>query len=304
VDNIVDFDSGKQSKGKLLNWLSIVLIVLFVGLGIYIVFQHKQYEEKIVELKEVTMEKESLTFQYQDLLEGYNDLETSNDTLNAQLAKEQERVKEVMQQLRRVKANNRAEVAKYKNELSTLRKIMRGFIHQIDSLNTLNIQLTAENQEIKQKYQKEKTKVRELTKDFEEASEKVNKASVLKAVDISMIAYNHKGKKQKKAKKTSKFGINFTLDENVIAKQGEKNLFIRITDPNDLVLMEEEGNMMSFEGDRIAFSALRVIGYDGNKTPASVYFAYTGEEELPGGTYKVDIFCEGSMIGGSELYLK
>lgn len=303
VDNLKEFNSAKQND-RAYKVIIILLLVILVGLGYLYIVQQQKTEQKIAELNQVSNEKEALTFQYQSLLDDYEGLETTNDSISAQLSTEKERIKELMSALRSTKVQNRYEIDKYKKELKTLRDIMKGFIHQIDSLNTLNIQLTEENVQIKKQYKTAKDENRELTEKIEEASDKVAKASVIKAIGVNMESYNHKGKLTNRARKAKRFAVNFSLDENVIAPQGMKNVYVRITDPKEHILIEHNTPVFSYEGEEIAYSAVRQIEYNGTITPATVYFEVSEEGILEEGEYTVDIFCDGSMIGTGKAELK
>ncbi|MGD9993399.1 MAG: hypothetical protein AB7S69_08875 [Salinivirgaceae bacterium] len=303
MDNLKEFNSAKQND-RAYKVIIILLLVILVGLGYLYIVQQQKTEQKIAELNQVSNEKEALTFQYQSLLDDYEGLETTNDSISAQLSTEKERIKELMSALRSTKVQNRYEIDKYKKELKTLRDIMKGFIHQIDSLNTLNIQLTEENVQIKKQYKTAKDENRELTEKIEEASDKVAKASVIKAIGVNMESYNHKGKLTNRARKAKRFAVNFSLDENVIAPQGMKNVYVRITDPKEHILIEHNTPVFSYEGEEIAYSAVRQIEYNGTITPATVYFEVSEEGILEEGEYTVDIFCDGSMIGTGKAELK
>jgi myosin heavy subunit len=303
VDNLKEFNSAKQNDSAY-KVIIILLLVILVGLGYLYIMQQQKTEQKIAELNQVSNEKEALTFQYQSLLDDYEGLETTNDSISAQLSTEKERIKELMSALRSTKVQNRNEIDKYKKELKTLRDIMKGFIHQIDSLNTLNIQLTEENVQIKKQYKTAKDENRELTVKIEEATDKVAKASVIKAIGVNMESYNHKGKLTNRARKAKRFAVIFSLDENVIAPQGMKNVYVRITDPKEHILIEHNTPVFSYEGEEIAYSAVRQIEYNGTITPATVYFEVSEEGVLEEGEYTVDIFCDGSMIGTGKAELK
>lgn len=301
MNNLKEFNSAKPKSKSGLITILIIIIVLLVG---GIIFLHFNYEQKVVEVEKVSTEKANLTVEYQSLLDNYESLETSNDTLSVQLSAEKEKIAVLMKKLKSTKAQNKAEINKYKKELKTLRDIMKGFIHQIDSLNTLNIQLTEENKQIKKQIYTAKKENKQLTKRYKDAESKVALASTIKAIDLNLASYNHKGKATARAKKTKRFGIIFKLDENLVAPTGIKQIYIRITDPQEHVLIENEEMTFSFENEEIVYSALREIEYDGSVTPATVYFENTSQERLPSGIYKVDIFCDGKMIGSTTKKLK
>jgi myosin heavy subunit len=303
VENIKEFNSGSGKKtGYII--IIVILTLMLIGLGYLYLNQKKATEVKIVELTQVSHEKETVTFQYQNLLDDYNSLETSNDSIAKQLNTEKERVKKLMENLRTTKADNKEQIEKYKKELKTLRDIMKGFIHQIDSLNTANIQLTEENTQIKQQISTAKKEHKKLNEKYQEAANKVAIASVIKAINVGMQALNSRGKETTRAKKTKRFSVGFELDENAIALKGTKNVYLRITDPNEHILIQNNQPVFSYEGEEIAYSAVRQIEYDGNTTKAIIYFENSEEGKLTEGNYRVDIFCDGSMIGTVTTSLK
>lgn len=302
MDNIKEFNSANKG-GNGYKIIIGVLAVILIGLGYLYFNQQRKTEKKIAELNQVNHEKEVLSFQYQNLLDDFDSLETTNDSIGSQLDQEKERIKELITDLRTTKAENRTQINKYKKELKTLRNIMKGFIHQIDSLNTLNVELTAENKEIKKQFQSATKKNKQLSDKYDEAVDKVKIASVIKAVNVTISSLNHKGKSTTRAKKTKRFAVNFALDENAIAPRGTKNVYLRITDSNQHILIQDNQPVFSYEGEEIAYSSVRQIEYDGSLVNAVVYFENNTDEELIQGVYNVDIFCDGAMIGSAEVKL-
>jgi len=304
VNNIKEFNtSNNNGSGKGYKIIVAILAVVLITLGFLFFNQQQKTEQKIAELNQVSQEKEALTMQYQTLLDDYNTLETTSDSVAKQLDTEKERIKVLIEDLHKTKANNRYQINKYKKELKTLRKVMKSFIHQIDSLNTLNIELTAENKEIKQQYKVSRERNKKLAEKYDEAANKVKVASVIKAIGIKIEALNKKGKTTHRAKKTKRFSIAFSLDENVIAPKGTKSVYLRITDPEDHILIQNNQPVFSYEGEKIAYSSVRKVEYDGSVSDAVIYFEHNGDDILLTGTYNIDIFCDGSMIGSSTIDL-
>ena len=92
-------------------------------------------------IKELNLEKEDLTQQTIQLRSQYDSLSTTNDTLNLRLMEEREKIDQLIERINKTEATNRTRIREYEKELGTLRSIMRSYIHQIDSLNTLNLAL-------------------------------------------------------------------------------------------------------------------------------------------------------------------
>lgn len=123
----------------------IVLIAIIAGAAYYIFHQQQQMDEMT---QSFDLEKEMMADDLNELslqYEGYK-FSVSNDSLVALLTTEQAKVQRLMEELRTVKSTNAKEIARLKKELATLRKIMRNYVIQIDSLNRANEQLKVEKE--------------------------------------------------------------------------------------------------------------------------------------------------------------
>ncbi len=303
MDNLKEFNSNASGGDKTYKMIIGVLAVVLIGFGILFINQQQKTKKIIAELNDATEEKIELTNEYESLLSDYEGIETTNDSITNQLAGEKKRIENLIAELKSTKAQNKSEIRKYKKELKTLRDITKGFIHQIDSLNTKNIELTAENKEIKQQFNSEKSKSSKLTKDLETEKSKVAIASVIKAVDIQVLSYNAKGKNTSRAKKVKRLAVKFVLDENAIAPRGVKKVFVRFTDSEKHILIQDEQPTFEYEGEEITYSSIRELEYDGASTEAIIYYEHKGVDILLVGTYQVDIFVDGVMVGTSTMTL-
>mgnify|MGYP003418142025 CR=1 FL=1 len=88
-------------------------------------------------------EKAALTEEMVALQNDYSILSTDNDSLNVQLEREREKVEQLIERVKKTEATNRSKIRQYEKELGTLRSIMKHYIVQIDSLNTLNTALAS-----------------------------------------------------------------------------------------------------------------------------------------------------------------
>jgi cell division protein FtsB len=167
-------------------FLVFITIVLTLALA-YLVYSYFGQKKKMVEMEMVlTQEKDSLANELRLMVHGYDTLKSNNDTLNAKLKKERSRIV----QLLNINASNVQLIRQYKGEISTMRNIMKSYIVQIDSLNTRNKILVAENQDIKEQITTVKQSNVTLSKVKEELSTKVEIASQIQAKDIVVQALN------------------------------------------------------------------------------------------------------------------
>ena len=139
-------------------------------------------------------EKEELTQQMISLREDYDTLSSDYDEINAQLDSSREQVNQLIERLKETEARDRAKIRKYEKELGTLRSIMRNYIVQIDSLNTLNKKLTADAAAARREAEVSKARSEELSQKVEHLSGQVAAGSVIKARGLVIEPYDGSGK--------------------------------------------------------------------------------------------------------------
>lgn len=274
-------------------------IILCAGLGflIYSLWQEKAEKEELLMLAE--MDKREMENEYASFAKQYSEMKTqiNNDSLIAQLDKEQQRTEALLEELRQVKATDAAEIRRLKKELATLRQILRSYVHEIDSLNRVNEQLRNENQQVKAQYTQATQTITNLSTEKETLSEKVAIASQLDATGITMVGQNKRGKKARKIKDVKKFVVSFVISRNITAQAGNRSIYVRITKPNNEVLTN--GGTFAYENRNLEYSAKRDIEYTGEATKVTVYWDVN--EFLSKGTYRVAIFADGHNIGNASF---
>ncbi len=282
--------------------MAVILLVLIIAGGGYYIYHQKQQMTDLVE--SFDLEKEALEDEFNDLslqYEGYK-FSVSNDSLVALLNTEQAKVQRLMEELRTVKSTNARRINELKKELETLRKIMRNYVIQIDSLNQVNQQLREENKQVVRQYQQAASNAAQLTKEREKLTKQVTLASKLDATAISVTPVNARGKTVKKIKQMEQFVVNFHLAKNVTAPVGEKTIYVRIKKPDDDILVKSRGDLFTFEGKEINYSMKKMVEYDGEEVAVTMYWNI--EEFLSPGVYRVDIFADGNLIGRKEFVLE
>lgn len=294
-------DTEKKSNSKILIGI-IALLILGIGIASYFIFNQKTQidelqQESVLNKQQLEDEYESLSMQY----EGFK-LNIKNDSLLQKLTNEQTKVQRLLEELKTVKAENKAEISRLNKELATLRQILKSYIAQIDSLNRANAQLRQEKQEITNKYQETSRTLNQVTQQKQDLTEKVTKAAKLDATNISVQATNSKGKVQKKINKVEQLIINFTITKNITAEPGERTIYARIMKPDDDVLTKSRANTFPYENGNINYSIKRVIEYGGEEVGVTMY--WNVEEYLMPGTYRVDIFADGNRIGSRSFSLE
>lgn len=291
----------EKNNIKILVGIIIALVVAMAIIG-YLLFDKSSEnadlnQEIVLSKQQLEDEYENLTMQY----EGFK-MNIKNDSLLDRLTSEQTKVQNLLDELKTVKATNKQEIARLNNELSSLRKILRSYIVQIDSLNRANERLKQENKEISNKYQAAQQNLQQVSKQRESLNQKVTLASKLDAVAIHVQGTNSKGKVQKKINKIEQLVINFSIAKNITAEPGERTVYVRIMKPDDDVLTKSRSNTFPFESGETNYSIKRIIEYGGEEVPVTLY--WNVEEYLMPGNYRVDIFADGNRIGSKAFSLE
>ncbi|MDR3137841.1 MAG: hypothetical protein LBT73_03055 [Tannerellaceae bacterium] len=290
-----------NKPSRLTTTLVAVLLVVLVGGFFYFLHQKRQIDALVEGFE---LEKEMLEDEYNELsvqYEGYK-FSINNDSLVSLLVTEQEKVQRLQEELRTVKSTNTRRITELKKELETLRVIMRGYVIQIDSLNRENEQLRQEKQAVTTQYEAVSVQAATLRKEKEQLSERVTLAERLVATGLSVKPVTERGKIAKRIRQTHQIVVSFNVSKNMTAATGERTLYVRLMKPNDELLVKSLVNTFLFEGKEIQYSMKRLIEYDGEETPITLYWEV--EEFLPPGIYRVDIFSEGDHIGSSTFPLK
>ena len=283
----------------------VVVGVLLLGGIAYLTMSlqtEKQANKAMQELAE--MDKQEMENEYQQFADQYSEMKTriNNDSIVAQLTREQERTEALLQELKNVKSSDAREIARLKKELATCRAVIRSYVLEIDSLNRLNQNLTAENTRVKGQYEEATRQIEGLNSDKASLSEKVAIAAQLDATGITMGAKKKNGAKKnvKKIKDAKLITVGFTITRNVTAQNGKRQLYVRITTPAGGV-MGASGSF-KYENRSLQYTMAKTIEYTGNETPVTMYWNVS--ETLTPGTYSVSVFADGNLIGQRNFTFK
>lgn len=288
-----------MNKKTIIYFAAVIIVLLLAGMGYLIYSLNKSNEENKQMLELAEMDKREMENEYADFARQYNEMKTqiNNDSLMAQLEQEQQRTQELLEELRRTKNNDAAEITRLKKELATMREVLKSFVAEIDSLNRLNTQLMGENDSLRQQQAQQQLQINSLSEEKASLSDKVEIASQLDATGLRISALNKRGKDAKKTKDVKKFQISFNIARNVTAAAGNRRIFVRIMKPTGEVL--DGGGTFPFENRMLEYSIRKDIEYNGEETPVTVYWDVN--EMLIAGQYRVMIFADGKNIGGGSI---
>ncbi len=289
------------NKNKMYLIIGGVLVLLLIGVTALLISEKKVNHELTQEFE---LEKEDLENQYTTFAKQYDELKltVSNDSLSVLLEQEQLKTQRLLEELRTVKSTNASEIRRLRNELATLRKVMIGYINQIDSLNRLTAQQREIIADVTEKYNTASATINNLSQEKQALNQKVTLAAQLDATAIKVTPLNKRSKKTSRIKNIVKLKIDFIISKNITAETGERTLYVRILKPDNDVLSKNASDVFPYENRELRYSIKKYIEYNGEEQPVTVYWDI--EEYLYAGSYRVDIFADGNLIGTGNFMLE
>jgi tetrahydromethanopterin S-methyltransferase subunit G len=285
-----------EQKLKKIMYALIAVAVILAGTLAFIWYQKSSL------VNDLKIEKEELTEQMIALQNDYATLSSDYDTINMQLDSSREEVSQLIERIKKTEATNRSKIRQYEKELGTLRSIMRNYITQIDSLNTLNKQLTADAAAARREAAEIRKRSEQLSKRVENLTGQVAAGSVLKARGIRIEAYNASDKVTDRSSRVVRLLTTLSLVENDLAPKEPVRVYIRVKGPDGVLLTNSEQRTFTFGGEPMICSASREIDYQGKEVEMSIYLNdITGYVK---GIYTVEAYTEQSLLGTAELMLR
>lgn len=303
-------------NNRMLLRIIIGLAVAIVGLGVWFIIastsQKKQLEEAIAlkEQAELDMAQQSLQEDYDALNNEFAIFENSrqmmlDDSVKAALTQKYEtarlQIEKLNQELKNQKSKSAAEIKKLKDEISTLRNLLRHYVEEINRLNQENQALRTENAEIKDQNQQLSSRVQETTRRNEVLSERMTLAEKLNVTGLTLTPLNKKGKREKKVEKARQLMVSFTIPQNNSTPVGEKAIYLRIVTPSGQLL--GGGPSFSFEGASLPSTAKKVVEYAGEEI-GGVTIYWDVNTALTAGSYTVELFADNFRLVSRSFDLK
>ncbi|MBE6174122.1 MAG: hypothetical protein E7147_01070 [Rikenellaceae bacterium] len=272
----------------------ILLAIILAGLSILYFNLNRQQQEDYALLQ---ADRDTIQNNLTSLINEYDNLKYQNDTIAAQL----EKANEMVRQLKRERRFNYNKLKQYQKEVGTLRAVMKNYLRQIDSLNTINKKVIGENVSLRKEISTANLRADVAEERASELQNKVAQGSVLRARDIAMIALNANDKMITRVKNAATLRIDFTVAANELAQTGNRTIYLCITSPDGYLLSTDAMPTFDFHGSRKGYSASREIDYQNEDVDVSIF--YKGSGFIPG-TYKIELYTGGNLIGSTEIAMR
>ena len=319
-------EEKKKSKLPLIFNILLVIIVSYLAYEVSVLSQKnhafkQEISEMIKENEEMNQiiinqdivseaDGENLKENLKLLLFSYDSLEQNNSVAIDSINRQREKINNLMQEVDKLDKKSKRDwrkIYKLKKEAETLRNIMKGYIHTIDSLNTLNINLSNDLTEKTQKLSNVSKQNKKIIKQNEALQKQVAIGAVLQINNVisSGIRIRSSGAQSEttRASKTNMIKTCFSIIENKLAQAGDKEIYIRILDSEGTLLNAPTPlSIINQQKEKLKMSSKRTINYQNQNTDLCIF--YEIENSIPAGNYSVEVYAEGFLIGETSIALR
>ena len=241
------------------------------------------------------------------LVRVHNELKANYGELSSQLAEKDSIIMADAQEIKRL-LETQWDYNRIKKKVSELQVISQHYIHQLDSLYVVNEQLVAENERIREEVQEERKQNRNLQRQKEELTSKVNMAAVLRIYNLTADAVRFKGGSQEtetdKAGRTERVRVTFTIGQNDLVDAGTKVFYMRIADPTKNIICKGMGDEYAFmyQGEMLQYTEKIMVNYDNREKDVRAYYIKPSGKDMQAGYYFVDIYDDNNNLVGQTSF--
>ncbi len=300
------FSDNKVFNPK--NIIILILLILSVILGILYMSKNSRINQLIGEKEK---QRQAFRSELDSLLTEHHKVKEEYGSLTLQLAAKDSIIQANATEIKKL-LDTEWEYYRVQKKLTQLRNISQGYLKQIDSLYTVNKELKEENVQIRASYEREKMVVRDLQKDKEALTEKVESAAMLRAYGIEATGISASGGRGRelatdRARRTDKIKVCFTLAENPVLQPGTKEIFLRIARPDNRILTKGLGDEYSFmyKGEVLQYTSKISANYQNASINLCTEWIHRNDKDpVQAGLYVVTIFAEDQEIGQTYFELK
>lgn len=293
-----------ETKKKLFIGGAALVAVLLVVFIVSIVKSNNEKEEAI-ELLQLENQQLQLAGEYENLNLQYQNFESQtqyikNDSILQKYTEAKAKVEKLLKELKTQKITSSKRIKELQDEVASLKGLIRHYLEIIDSLKKENTSLRAENVQIKSENKKLTTQVNEAKEKTAHLEERMVLAEKLNITNLNLECLKKSGKIEKNITKAKQLRVTFTISPNNSTPVGEKELFIRITNPEGSLLGGER--TFVFEDAEVPYTDSKKIEYDGQEVPNLTIY-WNVNTVLNPGEYRVEVFADNYRLG-SRTFVK
>lgn len=316
-----DLETTKKKNGGLVG----IIILLLVGLAVMAYLwssknaecndcqnQNKQLVADMKGMNEmmsgyVGEMTDDLKTDLKNMLASYDDMKLKNQEDADSMMAQQNRIQELLTELESNKKISARRIYLLNKENESLRRIFKEYVVKVDSLETLNTKLSTDLSNTQNQLTQTSNQLSQTQQDLEAQTTLVKKGQKLQAFNFSSTGLKSKLNstmtETTRARNCEQIKSSFTISENQITSPGKKMVYMQIVTPEGKTLQSSSSNITQTEGGAVPYSDKKEIDYSNQRIDVAIYYRLNGEE-LSKGNYKVNIYCQGQLIGSDNFTLK
>jgi peptidoglycan hydrolase CwlO-like protein len=305
-------NENRDKKRKILIWLVILLFITnCITLILYFTKRTEEIkvEQQLVSTTDLKIELEQKVREYTAKIQEYaGQINEKDSTLLAYKTELEAKVKEIQDMISEVKIT-KEKYEDAREQIERLKYYIEKYQRQIDDLKKENVVLTKENKNLKQDINKNKQVMDNLQDENVKLSNKVSLGSKLVSGSITVTGIQIKESgKQKETTKGSRMDgmkMSFTIQNNVMAEIGFYDFYIRILNPKgETLYIEGTGSgRFQFQGAEALYTVKERIEFTNDDSKIYVVYWSKGSP-FEKGTYKIEIYTQGLLIGQNTFEVK
>ncbi len=304
----------KNNSVKIIIIVVILSVILLLGNVFQILTRTNEKNKILAQVTNLTSEKSSLEEEFKSSQERIDYLTENNKNLDLKLTNAKDTIKLLQRKIYNIlnkdrltpdeRANVKNLIAKLNSTITDLNSEIEKLKQEIQDLTNQNQELTSEMNNIVNEKQRIADSLVLISKELDDFKKS---GSVLHASNFVLKAFT-KGKKGKtsetqKVKEANSLNIDFNIDANPLAEAGNREIYINILTPDGNTLTENDiATFTNKNGEEISYSQKLDIDYlKDQANPVNVNIPLIKGKK---GTYTVQVYFDGDMIGNSQIELK
>jgi len=288
---------------QLFNYRLIIgsLIVAVTVLG---VFSFTNYQSILTHQQFLEQEKKLVESELSQMITRYDEVSISNDIIASQLEVAKKDTKLALDSLS-ILRSDLSVISRFKKHIYSLKLKNKSLFSAIDSLDLANQSLEKEKLVAYNELVKQRRANNSLLKENENLNRSLEKGALLTANSFEANSFTKiLGKKRasNRAQKVDHIEVCFTLAENSLTEQGEKEIYIQIVNPQNNIVSDK--GAINFGNSSLIYSSKKIVEYNNEVLDICVDIeADEDEKPFTKGTYFITIFNKDRKLGNTQVKL-
>ncbi len=313
----MDYNQEQKQDRKTLLWAALAVLLLLNLVLVYFIYHEKQENlakdeiitAKTEEVLSIKTKLDSISTELDIKIAEIQKLGGSVDSLVALKAQLEKDKKELKNASTYSAASYNQKIKNYESVLSEKDGEIARLKQELGIATTKNEELNQKVTGLESEKQLLADSVSTYSAQNKELAEKVTLASALHAENVSVNAVSSKGKEREggkyRAKRIDKLRVNFKLAENAVAKQNEKDIYLRVLDPDGAVLSDMATGSGSFmyNGKELIYSSKQTVSFTNTGQSVDIFYG-RGGIPMKDGKYVIELYSEGFKIGQGDFTVR